>query len=541
MTTFVRMTLTSAFLVSVLSSPASAQVHDLSVSGLKIGPKRAKLTDTRPVRTGRIIVKINNEGSETLNVADMATLDSAVTLNITQLPGPRACGLPTVTPDFSKKATPPFSVAPSKKLKLRYAVDFGCGSNPEVSIDWSFSMTLDHAALDGNADEDTSDDVCPRQPAGDDKGCGKKISGGARIEPTVDVDDRRSSLSLVKSGPYTVAQTNMVFVDASRPTMANGTYPGAPDRTLDTLIWYPATSPAQDSPLDLTGGPYPFIVFAHGLGSPNNASQVLTTHLASHGYIVIAPAFPLSTFLAPGGPSTADQPAQALDVAFLIDTFLAFNTQPAHMFEGSIDPDKIGMTGHSNGAMSTVITTYDATLRDTRIKAAMPMSPPGCIFQPGWYGAVDIPLMVLHGDNDLLVDFDGNAQKIYDRANASKSLVRFVRGNHMNFSDAAISIGLDDVGGCAFLPDAMTLETQFTALIAALGGAPAFVSDAGCSTSFCDGPLDPDAMDPFRQLDLMLYAGTAFFESTLRNNPVATAYLANELDATNPDIVRTSE
>jgi dienelactone hydrolase len=523
-----------------MSNSAWAQVHDLSIAALKIGPKRAKLTDKRPMRNGRIIVKIVNQGSETLSVTDMAQVDAAVAFAVTQLPGPRACAAPTMTTNFNKKATPPFTVAPTKKLKLRYAIDFGCGSNPEASIDWSFAMTLDHFELDGNVDEDPTDDMCPRQPAGNDKGCGQKISGGARIEPTVDVDDRRSSLALVQGGPYTVAQSNMIFVDASRPTMANGTYPGAPDRTLDTLIWYPATSPIQDSPVDLTGGPYPFIVFAHGLGSPNNASQVLTTHLASHGYIVIAPAFPLSTFLAPGGPSTADQPDQALDVRFLIDTFLAFNTQPAHMFEGSIDPDKIGMTGHSNGGMSTIITSYDATLRDARIKAAMPISPPGCIFQPGWYGAVDVPLMLLHGDNDLLVDFDDNAQKIYDRANASKSLVRLVRGNHMNFSDAAIAIGLDDIGGCDFLPDAVTLEAQFTALIAALGGAPAFVSDVGCDTSFCDS-LDADAMDAFRQLDIMLYAGTAFFESILRGNPVATAYLATELGPANSDVVHSSQ
>lgn len=282
----------TTIITSGLTTTASAQLHDLSIAVLKVGPKRAKLTDTRPVRNGRVVVKLVNEGSEMLSIADMASLNAAIEFNVTQLPGPRACASPAISAAFNSKATPPLSVASGKKLKLRYDIEFGCGSNPVTSIDWSFSVSVDHTALDGNVDEDSTDDICPRQSAGLDKGCGQKISGDARVEPTVDVQDQRSSLALVSAGPYIVSETQMVFVDSTRPTMANGTYPGAPDRTLDTQIWYPATAPVGGSPVDLSGGPYPFIVFAHGLGSPNNGSQLLTRHLASHGYVVVAPAFP---------------------------------------------------------------------------------------------------------------------------------------------------------------------------------------------------------------------------------------------------------
>jgi dienelactone hydrolase len=533
-------TFASTILISGLGTTAWAQLHDLNIGLLKVGPKKAKLKDSRPVRTGRVIVKITNEGSEMLSVADMASLNTALQFNIDPQPGPRTCTTPTLSPDFSKKTTPPFTVAPGKKIKLRYSIEFGCGPNPVDTIDWLFSVSIDHAALDGNTDEDLSDDVCPRQPSGEDKGCGKRGFNGGRIAPTVDVRDDRSSLALITSGPHTIAHTQMTLVDTTRATMVNGSYPGAPERTLVTEVWYPAIAPADDSALDLSVGPYPFVVFAHGLGSPSAGSQLLTRHLASHGYVVIAPAFPLSTFLAPGGPTTADQPDQARDVSFLIDTFLAFSAQPAHMFENSIDASKIGMMGHSNGALTTLVVTYDQNLRDARIKASMPMSPPGCIFQEGWYGAVDVPLMVLHGDRDLLVDFNDHAVKIFDRANPTKSLVQFIDGNHVGFSDAAVGIGFDDIQGCDFLPDQMTLDTQFTALITALGGAPAFVSNDGCMLEFCTS-LDPTAMDPLRQLDLMLYAGTAFFESTLRDNPVATAYLANELGQVNPDIIQATE
>jgi len=38
-------------------------------------------------------------------------------------------------------------------------------------------VTVDSAALGGGADSDPSDDVCPRLPSGDDKGCGGKGGG----------------------------------------------------------------------------------------------------------------------------------------------------------------------------------------------------------------------------------------------------------------------------------------------------------------------------------------------------------------------------
>ena len=40
--------------------------------------------------------------------------------------------------------------------------------------------------------------------------------------------------------PYAVGKRSYTFVDTSRPTSANGTYPGAPTRTLQTLLLYPA-------------------------------------------------------------------------------------------------------------------------------------------------------------------------------------------------------------------------------------------------------------------------------------------------------------
>ena len=72
-----------------------------------------------------------------------------------------------------------------------------------------------------------------------------------------------------------IGHTRETFVDASRPTKASPPYPGAPDRRLDTWIWYPAegdaAAPVPDAPAR-ADGPWPLVVYSHGTyGRPDNA------------------------------------------------------------------------------------------------------------------------------------------------------------------------------------------------------------------------------------------------------------------------------
>ena len=88
------LTLAPLVLATAVSTTGWAQVHDLSIAVLKVSPKKAKLRDTRTLRTGRVILKLRNEGSETLSVADMAALNTAIQFDITKVPGPRTCAPP---------------------------------------------------------------------------------------------------------------------------------------------------------------------------------------------------------------------------------------------------------------------------------------------------------------------------------------------------------------------------------------------------------------------------------------------------------------
>ena len=184
-------------------------------------------------------------------------------------------------------------------------------------------------------------------------------------------------------GPYGVGVTTIQLDDTSRPTAANHAFPGSSDRKIPLEVWYP-TAPAagvenRDVDLDAGDAPFPLIILSHGLSALRRLYSSYGQHLASHGYIVAAPDYPLSNLTAPGGPRLIAVLEQPKDVSFVIDKMLEFNAADGNRFKGAIDPDRIGATGHSLGAMTTFMSVYGPD-RDPRIKAALPFETPGCFF-----------------------------------------------------------------------------------------------------------------------------------------------------------------
>ena len=140
------------------------------------------------------------------------------------------------------------------------------------------------------------------------------------------------------------------FVDASRPTKASPPFAGAPDRRLDTWIWYPAAGGGAPEPdaAPRSGGPWPLVVYSHGTYSRPDAATHLCEHLARHGYVVAAPAFPLTSRVAhtqlPAADIT-DAGSQPGDVSFVIDSLLAHPR-----FGPLIDAERIGATASRSAA-----------------------------------------------------------------------------------------------------------------------------------------------------------------------------------------------
>ena len=162
----------------------------------------------------------------------------------------------------------------------------------------------------------------------------------------------------------------------------NGVYAGAPDRTLVTSIWYPTDADRglanrSTRRSSSAAARVPLIIRAHGFSAFRNDSIYLVRHLASRGYIVVAPDFPLSNLNAPGGPTLVDIDEQARDVSFLIDRIIAENANASSFLFGKVDTDKIGAIGHSLGGATVLLATYHTTVRDPRIDATVALSPLG--------------------------------------------------------------------------------------------------------------------------------------------------------------------
>jgi predicted dienelactone hydrolase len=215
--------------------------------------------------------------------------------------------------------------------------------------------------------------------------------------------------------------------------------PGTP-RTLLTSIWYPAppgsgpiagSGGVNNAPLDPSGGPYPLVLFSHGSCGIPRQSLFLTPLLASWGFVVVAPPHPgNTTFEFPACGTPAVQANSFLerpqDMVFVLDRMLAADADPASPFFAAIDEDRIAMTGHSFGGL----TTYLVTAIEPRIKVAIPMAPAAT---PS--SSLPVPSLTVLGNIDSVVN-NPNARAAFGRSVSPKLLVEVLNAGHYAFSNA---------------------------------------------------------------------------------------------------------
>ncbi len=352
-------------------------------------------------------------------------------------------------------------------------------------------------------------------------GCGGTAS--APLPETLPLPPLSGS-DLQAPGPYTVETVQLTLEDTSRPTQPNGAYPGSPSRVMKTQIWFPGGSgnvfhsDAGLSSLSGSTAPFPLVVYSHGFMSYGSEARYVAEHIAGHGYVVVCPDYPLTWMFSPGRPNVADVVNQPGDVSFLIDTFLNYNRDPESPFFGLIDEERIGTMGLSLGGMTTFLASYHPTLRDPRVKAAAVFAGPGSMFTDLFYSHADVPVLLVYGDIDAIVDYGTNAIYALERAAPRATLVTLHGATHTAFADI-IAVTMDwmdnpDLLGCAALESGLDLEVDFAAL---LGGAPAGVVQSETPYPCLLSPL-PRAMRPSRQHELTRLAVFAFLESRFGEN-----------------------
>lgn len=246
------------------------------------------------------------------------------------------------------------------------------------------------------------------------------------------------------------------------------------NRDLELNIEYPTR-----------GGPYPVIIFSHGYGGSNRAYTAMTEYWTSRGYVCIKPnhadAGAIREALAPvieerrqerrsrrqqevapqpagppppdpesiwKGQTEADYRNRAQDVTLIIDS-LSTLEQKYPELKGRMDAARIGVGGHSYGALTTMMAaglklTKNGTfirVGDARVKAGVAMSPQGTSADIGTsadsWSDVRIPMLYMTGSRDYGAegqDPEWRRQAFQNSPPPEKWLVWIEGATHMSFT-----------------------------------------------------------------------------------------------------------
>jgi pimeloyl-ACP methyl ester carboxylesterase len=203
------------------------------------------------------------------------------------------------------------------------------------------------------------------------------------------------------------------FVDGTR--VARFRTGAVRPRTLTTYVRYPSTGNA----------PFPLIVFAHGFALAPAVYTSLLNAWTRAGYVVAAPVFPVENPQAPGGPDRADLMNEPGDIRFLITKLLTSRLR------GLIDPRRVAVAGHSDGAMAALATAYGGRSHDPRIDAAVIMSGAQPSTEPFSYGPGRPPLLAVQGAADS-INAPENTRHFFALARRPKFLLWLVGADHLS-------------------------------------------------------------------------------------------------------------
>jgi len=203
---------------------------------------------------------------------------------------------------------------------------------------------------------------------------------------------------------------------------------GAYEVQTEEYNWYDSTRNREVPvkiylPKDSTG-PFPIIIFSHGLGGSREGYKYLGEYWASHGFVSVHPThrgsdsevYKHSLRPVRALALAAQDPANSInrfkDISFVIDKLYQLNVSDT-LLKGKLNLDEIGAGGHSFGAY-TVLGSAGMKIilpvssqryyTDIRIKAAIAMSPPAKELPDSVldqiYGGIKIPFFVMTGTKD---------------------------------------------------------------------------------------------------------------------------------------------
>ena len=315
----------------------------------------------------------------------------------------------------------------------------------------------------------------------------------------------------------------MLWTHAAAPlraeTSVTSTYtPTTPTReiAITRLDWHDAKR-SRAVPVKIYfpkdgAGPFPIVIFSHGLGGSREGYEYLGRHWAGCGYVSVhmqhigsddsvwkdVPAAERAKALQGGAANISNALNRPPDAQFVIDQLEKLNADAASPLKGRLELKDIAIAGHSFGGYTTLALAGQTFIlplgtkryEESRIKAAIQMSAPAPAIRREMdkaFGSITIPVMHMTGTKDfleILPQTTAADRRIpFDHmSNSETCLVIFRDGDHFIFS------GRERVA----TPEKVAQDTAFQKLICAsttgfwdayLKGNPAakkWLLDGGC-------------------------------------------------------------
>ncbi|MEW5984613.1 MAG: hypothetical protein AB1806_19855 [Acidobacteriota bacterium] len=266
----------------------------------------------------------------------------------------------------------------------------------------------------------------------------------------------------VDPGPFRAASENVVLHDEARR------------RGLEITVRYPQVAPSDPAR-------FPIVIFSHGAGGSRSAFTALTSHWATHGYIVILPTHADSIELRRrqgedlsrlrrdlDGLRRDVRPMDRLaDVTFLLDSLGTIEERipglKSGAGQGRMDRDRIGMAGHSAGALTTQMAfgvkvrglgaglgLQPQSVGDPRIDAAILISGQGTtnrMLTAGSWAELDKPMLVITGSRDVATignETPASRREPFERAKPGDKYLVFIEGaTHSSYQGRDRALALD--------------------------------------------------------------------------------------------------
>jgi dienelactone hydrolase len=116
----------------------------------------------------------------------------------------------------------------------------------------------------------------------------------------------------------------------------------------------------RDAPPATDDGPFPVVLFSHGFSGFRLQSTYLTSHLASHGFVVAAPDHPsrdLRNVL--GGTMSGDRESAATELLDSLELVEAESADDGSLLAGLVDGEQVATLGHSAGGGTAFLAAAD--------------------------------------------------------------------------------------------------------------------------------------------------------------------------------------